>query len=124
MVELDVAEGKSGIQTREFSFQVADNAQVLGSIMLMNESCFVWLGSEQGSCNMGSLATAMPTRFSGVPISTILLNDESDLSSDMSKRLALRFKIQVFVSCNVPESFESHMHIIDKELIKILSEHF
>lgn len=124
MSDLPLAGKESGIKTMDFSFMVADNAQVLGSVMIMHESCFIWLGSEQGSCNMSSLSAAMPTRFSGIPISTVLLNDESDLSSDMSKRLALRFKIQVFVSCNIPQSFEAQMHLIDKELIGVLSEHF
>ena len=124
MSELLFTGKESGIRTVDFSFIVADNSLVLGSVMLMNESCFVWLGSEQGACNMSSLSAAMPTRFSGIPISTVLLNDEGDLSSDMSKRLALRFKIQVFVSCNIPQSFEAHMHLIDRELIRVLSEHF
>ena len=113
-----------GIQTEEFSFQLMDDMKVIGSAMIMNQSCYIWLGSKDEECMMGSLATAMPTRFDGMPISSTLIHSENDLSCNMAQRLAFRFKIQVYVSWNLPESCENYAHLVDKQLIVLLEHHF
>ena len=119
----DVGE-PSGILIVEFMFELPGDMKVIGNAMIMKQSCYIWLSAENGDCSMGSLAAAMPTRFEGMPISSTLINSENDLSSDMAQRLAFRFKIQVFVSWNLPESCENHNHLIDKHLITLLKKHF
>ena len=123
-MEASLATEHAGIRTNNFSFKVVNDITVDGSYMIMDKSCYIWLSCKDVPCNMGSLATAMPTRFSGIPVSTILMNSESDISSEMAQRLALRFKIQVFVSCNLPTSYEAYSHIIDKKVIELLKEFF
>jgi Proteasome assembly chaperone 4 len=114
----------AGIRTLDFSFKVVNDNSVDGSFMIMEKSCYIWLTCKDVPCNMGSLATAMPTRFSGIPISTTLMNNESDINSEMAQRLAIRFKIQVFVSCNLPPSYEAYSHLIDEKIIELLKEFF
>lgn len=113
-----------GIKTHKFSFKVVNDINVDGSLMIMDKSCYIWLSCNDMQCNMGSLATAMPTRFSGIPVSTILMNNENEVSSEMAQRLALRFKIQVFACCNLPPSYEAYSHLIDKKIIEILADYF
>jgi Proteasome assembly chaperone 4 len=123
-MEGSLANEHAGIRTHDFSFKVVKDDIVDGSFMIMEKSCYIWLSCKDVPCNMGSLATAMPTRFSGIPISTILMNNESDISSEMAQRLAIRFKIQVFVSNNLPPSFEAYSHLIDQKVIEVLKEFF
>lgn len=113
-----------GIQTEEFLFNLVDDIKIIGNALIMDQSCFIWLGASDGPCVMGTLATAMPTRFSGMPVSSTLIHSDNDLSSDMAQRLAHRFKIQVFISWNLPEPYENHVHLIDKKLIEFLGKYF
>lgn len=112
------------METREFSFEVRDNVKIAGTMIIMDKSCYVWLGCQNEPCMMSSLATAIPTRFSGTPLSTTLLNDGTDNSSDMAQRLAQKFGIQVYLSCNLPPSYDMHFLQIDKAIINLLQEHF
>lgn len=59
-----------------------------------------------------------------MPISSVLLHSEDDISSEMAQRLAYRFKIQVFISCNLPSSYELQISCIDKQLIELLNKYF
>jgi hypothetical protein len=124
MSSFGVDGSETGIKTENFSFGLINDLRVNGNLMIMDQSCYIWLTSQDGECVMGSLATAMPTRFSGMPISTTLIPAEDDFSSEMAQRLAFRFKIQVFISCNLPPSYESHIHHIDKQIIDLLNPHF
>ena len=110
--------------TEEFQFNVVDDIKIIGNALIMDQSCFIWLGASDAPCVMGSLATAILTRFSGMPVSSTLIHDANDLSCDIAQRLAYRFNIQVFVSWNLPEEYESHVHFIDKQLIELLGKHF
>ena len=112
------------METREFSFEVRDNSKIAGTMIIMDKSCYIWLGCHDEPCKMSSLATAIPTRFSGTPLSTTLLNDGTDSSREMAQRLAQKFGIQVFLSCNLPPSYDMHALQIDKAVIDLLKEHF
>ena len=124
MAEFQDEQRSSGIETEEFLFDLIDDIRVIGHAIFMDQSCYIWLGSKEEPCTMGSLATAIPTRFSDMPLSTSLIHSSDDCSSDMAERLAFRFKIQVFVSWNLPESYESHVHLIDNQIITVLSKRF
>jgi hypothetical protein len=113
-----------GIKTEEFSFELINEMQVVGNVMIMDQSCYIWLCCPTGEAVMGSLSTAIPTRFSGMPVSSTLLHSEDDISSEMAQRLAFRFKIQMFISCNLPSNYEPYIHHIDKQLIDLLGRYF
>ena len=112
------------METREFAFEVRDDFKIAGTMIIMEMSCYIWLGCQNEPCKMSSLATAIPTRFSGTPLSTTLLNDGNDSSSDMAQRLAQKFGIQVYLSYNLPPSYDMHALLIDRAIIDLLKEHF
>ena len=115
-----------GIETEDFTIELQGGKQVIGNLIVMDQSCYVWLGNADDQPSMNSLATAIPSRFEAVPISTsLLINDEDDAGCDMAQRLAQRFNIQVFVSCNVSTTLlDSQRHDIDKRLIELFGRHF
>ena len=101
-----------------------DRIKVIGNIIAMDGSCYIWLGAYDSLPSMGSLAMAMPTRFESDPLSSELIRSKSSTSSEMARRLSKRYKIQTFVSCDLPEIYEPHIASIDRRLIEILDKNF
>ncbi|CAM9625848.1 unnamed protein product, partial [Scytosiphon promiscuus] len=96
-------------------------ASVVGHVVVLAGSCYVWAGTE-GSSSQGSLAAAVGTRFDGgMPTATPLLAGEGaggggggeaggaaaaatgGVSVSMAQRLCRRTGRMVFVSCDLSE---------------------
>ncbi len=84
---------------------------------------------------MSSLHVSMPTRFDFMPISTCLIGGgggvegeggegNDDYSNSLGQRIAKRFQIQVFISCNLTDDLLENIREIEPELFKILGEEF
>lgn len=61
--EIENAIEMEGIKTENFGFDLINDMKIIGQIMIMDQSCYIWIGESTGDCCMSSLATAMPTRF-------------------------------------------------------------
>lgn len=108
-----------------FVIELDDGAnKVLGNIIVMDGSCYIWLGAHDSLPVMDALSMAMPTRFENNPLSSELIQSRDSMSSEMATRISKRYKIQTFVSCNLPEKFEPHVAAIDRRLIDILEKYF
>jgi Proteasome assembly chaperone 4 len=113
------------IPTESFVIELPDDGiTVIGNAIVMDRSCYIWLGAHDSLPVMGALAMAMPTRFENNPLASELIQSRDSLSSEMATRISKRFKIQTFISCNLPESYESHMAAVDRRLIEILGKYF
>jgi hypothetical protein len=115
--------GDDGIPTARYKFEVGKDRQVICSVMIMEKSCFLWISTPDDVPTLGSMSTAIPTRFDSMPISSALLGSD-DMSSEIAQRLSKRFNIQVFISCNLPETYEDDMVQINSKLVDILKETF
>ena len=115
--------GDVGISTDRYLFEVGNDRQVMCSAMIMDKSCFLWLSTPDNEPNLGSMSMAIPTRFDSMPTSTTLLGSD-DKGSEIAQRLSKRFNMQVFVSCNLPETYEDEMVQVSSKLVDILKEFF
>lgn len=121
-----LVEAEDGIPTEEFSIELHGGKTAIGHVMILDRSCYIWLGSHGAEPSMSALATAIPTRFEAIPLSsTLMSNDEDDIGREMAQKLAQRFKIQVFVSCNFAVSLlDKQRQDVDKRLVELLAGYF
>jgi len=116
------------MHTENFTVDMTGGLTALGNLIVMDRSVYVWLGGGGDmEPSMGSLATAIPTRFDAAPLTTTLLSpaDGDDFGNELAQRLAQRFGIQVFVSCNFSgELQEQQRRELDIRLIDVLGVHF
>lgn len=85
---------------------IVRDISLLCQIIPLSGSCYIWIGSSTAP-SMGSMIVSMPTRFDdSMPLSSTLITGEEgssdDFGSSMAQRVAKRFHIQCFVSCNLP----------------------
>ncbi|XP_028659845.1 proteasome assembly chaperone 4 [Erpetoichthys calabaricus] len=84
-------------------------------VMKMRECFFLWVGTTPV---LDNLAVAMCSRFDSVPLSTLVLGDTSDTTSNcLAQRLAKKTGKQVFVSYNIPR-IESNLTLLIENRIK------
>ncbi|KAG8181486.1 hypothetical protein JTE90_016573 [Oedothorax gibbosus] len=116
---MDQVESEPTIKTHTFD-AIINNTPITYHIIHMNSSFFVWIG-DQGTFD--SLAVAMTTAHSPLPISTVLLgHNAEDSSSSLAARLSKKTGKQVFASCNIAKSDGSLMIGVTQRLIKELEE--
>ena len=120
------ADAGDGIPTEVFSIDLQGGKTAIGHVMILDQSCYIWLGNDNAEPSMSALATAIPTRFEAIPVSTTLMsNEEDDIGSEIAQKLAQRFKIQVFVSCNFSTPLlDKQRQDIDKRLVELLMGYF
>ena len=99
------------------------------------------LGDEAGGLvdsTLGNLVMGMHTRFDKMPLTTqLLVQDEAgtETGNIIAARLARKFEVQAFVSCNIDvaryegdpdpdEAGPSLVHGISENLFKILGPHY
>jgi len=120
-------ETMEGILTESFLLRL-DDKTVAVSILFLNRSCFIWIGSSDSAPAIGSLITSLPTKFDAMPLSTTLLDEGNDLAmaNGVAVRLSKKFNIQTFVSCNLPSSFDDSQLFpaLEKKLIQTLAPHY
>lgn len=92
------------------------------NLIIMDKSCFIWLGNANEQPSMGSLVSAMETKF-GV-LSNSLIGGDDDRGTGMAQRLSKKFKIQTFVSYNLSDSFDDEKLGIERKLVEMLKPHF
>uniref|UniRef100_A0A8C3FP28 Proteasome assembly chaperone 4 n=1 Tax=Chrysemys picta bellii TaxID=8478 RepID=A0A8C3FP28_CHRPI len=93
--------------------------------MRLRDSLFLWVGAEPA---LRSLAVAMCSPHDSIPVSTSLLGDASDTTSNsLAQRLARKTKKQIFVSYNLQNtdsSFILHIENRIKEEMMAFPEKF
>jgi len=88
----------------------------------MNKSMMIWVGRPQDG--LGDLSVAMPaTNKNAIPAaSNLLTKDMSDVSVDLSRRLALRYGQQFIISINLPSDDQLMMAFVEKKITTILKD--
>lgn len=87
----------------------------------MNDCLFLWIG-DQG--NFDSLAVAMATHHSPLPITSVLLGHSAeDSSSSLAARLSKKTGKQVFASCNLAKGDGTLTVGITQRLMKELQDY-
>ncbi|XP_029446411.1 proteasome assembly chaperone 4 [Rhinatrema bivittatum] len=105
----------SAISLHNFSERIKEQ-QVHFHVMAMTDCFFLWIGTAP---TLSSLAVAMCNRFDPIPVSTLLLGDRSDTTSNtFAQRLAKKTKKQVFVSYSLPHSDGNFTLLIEDRIKK------
>ena len=113
-----------GIKCQNFEI-VVDEVVVAGNIMIMNGSCFIWLGT--GEPHFSTLAMALPTKYDPIPLATTIISDSDNAAGQhygLMQRLASKYNIQVFQSINVELVNEMIWILIERKLVEVLSSFF
>lgn len=123
--EVGVAEEWAETPTESFAIAI-DDYVVIGNIIFMDKSCYVWLGSNSDSPMFGSLDMAIPTRFNDSPLTKTLFCETEGMfdCEGVCQRLSKRFNIQCFISCNIALDDDLKFFEVEKKLIEMLSPHF
>ena len=106
------------------NFQVDCNGKfVRGNLLIMEKSCFVWLGSLDEEPSLSCLVSAMETKF-GILSNDVLGLGDGERAQSLAQKLSRKFKIQTFVSYTLPDSFDDERLTIESRLVEVLKEHF
>jgi hypothetical protein len=114
-----------GIEISTFAVRVRD-VPLTCQIIPLSNSCYLWVGDAQTPC-MSSMIVSMPTKYDSMPLSSTLIPGEGgsdDFGSSMAQRIAKRFNIQCFVSCNIPPELLEDASEIQPTIFQRLSELF
>ncbi|XP_048363231.1 proteasome assembly chaperone 4 [Sphaerodactylus townsendi] len=83
--------------------------------MGLQDSLFLWVGEEPPQ--LSNLAVAMCTPRDSIPVSTSLLGDASDSTSNsLAQRLASKTKKQIFVSYNIKNTDSSFTLLVENRI--------
>ena len=121
----DILGDLEGPRTERF-FELFENVTVIGMLIVMRSSCFIWL-SVEGDHSFPPLSTSMKTRYDSIPLSSVLIDstDSEDIvGTGISRRISERFNVQTFVSCNIPDSLDVNLQLIEARLTNILEKYF
>ena len=106
--------------TITFSDVFADSEALLFQLILLGESTYVWVGTEDS--RLDSLAVSVPSPYSSVPPGTTLLGGGADAGSQTkAQRLTRKLARPVFVSLNVRDDPDLHF-FLQKRVLRALTE--
>ena len=107
---------------------VCRDLPILVNIMLMENSCYIWVGGPESTLEMPNLSAAMQTKYESMPICSHLLSPDGDGGGDwgggIAQKLAKRLKGQLFVSCALPPSYEEAIPELERALLTMLTPIF
>ncbi|CAO3694201.1 unnamed protein product [Umbelopsis ramanniana] len=88
----------------------------------MNKSFMIWVGRPQDG--LADLSIAMPAMNKNTqpPASNLITQDMSDISVDLSRRLALRYGQQFIISINIPSDDQMMMAFVEKKITTLLKD--
>lgn len=101
-----------------------EGTEILGNYILMDSSCFVWIGHRDQAFSI--LDMALLTKYDNLPLTSTIFND-SDSSSfgvGIAQRISKKFAIQCFLSYNIVSPDTKFQYLVEKKLIEIFSNHF
>ena len=99
--------------------ETIENVEVALMMMFMDKSCYIWLSLVGQPIVMDSLLMSMQTKYELMPLCTTLLrsstNDET-IGLGIAQRLAKRYNIQCFISCNLPDTIPEHATYLERKI--------
>ncbi|XP_006004498.1 proteasome assembly chaperone 4 [Latimeria chalumnae] len=106
---------QSSICLHNFSERILDRP-VHFHVMKMRDCFFLWVGAAPQLTN---LAVAMCSKLDSSPVSTLILGDASDTTTNsFAQRLAKKTKKQVFASYNLPNVDASFSLLVEDRIKK------
>ena len=108
------------IKVHNFSENIL-NQDIHFHVMKLNGEFFLWVGA---SPVLSNLAVSMNSKYDSMPLSSLLLGEPSDTSSNsLAQRLAKKTKKQVFVSYSIPGTDAQLAILVEKRINKEMELH-
>ncbi|GBE62106.1 proteasome assembly chaperone 4, putative [Babesia ovata] len=102
------------------SFTVYD--KTLNVLSVEYESgLYVWVGDDSKACRDLHCGFPVNRLKDEISVGSTLIGDLDAISSDLAKTFATRFNRAVFLSCNVEETDNTMLEVLQEELIKVLT---
>ncbi|KAL3662371.1 hypothetical protein V7S43_012698 [Phytophthora oleae] len=114
-------EDNAGLQIIDLPGTLLDQS-FLVQIWLLSNCIFVWMGSGTDKPRLGSLSTAIATRYSPMPLITSIVGAPEMEEQQIAQRLARRTGRQCFVSCQLPDHLPELFAYVEKQINKRLTE--
>lgn len=111
----------------KYQLDFAGGEAICMQISPMKGSYHIYLTTPQGNVAMKNLVCAIQTPYDSMPSATTLIPSHDAISdswaTSVGQKLAKRLKVQMFVSCNLPDSYESIVPQMELEILKLVSAH-
>ncbi|CAH0479914.1 unnamed protein product [Peronospora belbahrii] len=120
MMELQ-PDDNEGLRIIDLTGTLLDQSYVVQMWILRN-CVFVWIGSAADKPRLGSLSTAIATRFSPMPLITSIVGLPEMEEQQIAQRLARCTGRQCFVSCQLPDHVPELFAYVEKQITKRLTE--
>ncbi|KAG1701863.1 hypothetical protein DVH05_010354 [Phytophthora capsici] len=111
----------AGIRIIDLPGTLLDQSYLV-QIWLLSNCIFVWMGSGTDKPRLGSLSTAIATRYSPMPLITSIVGAPEMEEQQIAQRLARRTGRQCFVSCQLPDHIPELFAYVEKQINKRLTE--
>ncbi|EGD74529.1 hypothetical protein PTSG_05893 [Salpingoeca rosetta] len=83
-------------------------------VVVASQVIYLWANTQP---LLGALTMAMPSRLDATPLGMVLKRGlDDDLAESFAKRLARKFGVQVFVSCELPRELADLREGVEKRL--------
>uniref|UniRef100_M4B2S1 Proteasome assembly chaperone 3 n=1 Tax=Hyaloperonospora arabidopsidis (strain Emoy2) TaxID=559515 RepID=M4B2S1_HYAAE len=110
-----------GMRVIDLSGTLLDQGYVV-QLWLLSHCIFVYMGTAADKPRLASLSTAIATRYSPMPLITSVLGASDTDEQQIAQRLARRTGRQCFVSCQLPSDVSELFVIVERHVIKRLTE--
>ncbi|DAZ99085.1 TPA: hypothetical protein N0F65_008390 [Lagenidium giganteum] len=89
-------------------------------LWILSHAMFVWIGPGNAPPQLGSLSTAMMTRYEPMPLITSLVGSPDFEEQQIAQRLARRTGKPCFVSCRLPDHVPELFAFVEKKIVERL----
>ncbi|KAE9084168.1 hypothetical protein PF010_g20940 [Phytophthora fragariae] len=113
--------GDEGLRVIDLPGSLLDQSYLV-QIWLLSNCVFVWMGSAADKPRLGSLSTAIATRYSPMPLITSIVGAPEMEEQQIAQRLARRTGRQCFVSCQLPDHLPELFAYVEKQITKRLAK--
>ncbi|RMX62695.1 hypothetical protein DD238_007920 [Peronospora effusa] len=110
-----------GLRIMDLSGTLVDQSYLV-QLWLLNNCIFVWMGSGTDKPRLGSLSTAIATRYSPMPLITSIVGVPETEEQQIAQRFARRTGRQCFVSCQLPDHVPELFAYVEKQITERLTE--
>ncbi|KAL7682249.1 putative proteasome assembly chaperone 4 [Plasmopara halstedii] len=108
-----------GIRIIDMSGTLLDQSYIV-QMWLLTHCIFVWMGPATDKPCLGSLSTAITTRYSPMPLITSILGAPEMEEQQIAQKLTRRTGRQCFVSCQLPDHIPELVAYVENQITKRL----
>ncbi|CAM9628372.1 unnamed protein product [Chrysoparadoxa australica] len=107
------------IRIEHFSHKALDMT-LSGRLVLLDGSCYLWIGVEGVPPEQGAVVAAFKTKYEETPVVSTLIGGDDATSASMAQRISQRTGQAVFASVNIPSEACQALPMMEQEACRLL----